>query len=234
MTDTPHVPWRTAGAPGGGPPAGLDYELLDRLSQHADWQVKVQVVSGRRCMVELQQGRADATVGLSHSPSRAAYLRYPLRDGRIDEARALRWDSYSLYHRANAPVQWDGKRLQLAPGAVVEALQGHSVAEDLRALGVPVREQGRSTEYAVHRLLHGEVAAAALQTSHVESLRETLPALQALVQAQPPLRLRPYFVVFSERFAKAHEAQLPALWKAFEAAAQFPAYQRAARSVGKR
>ncbi|WP_374660651.1 transporter substrate-binding domain-containing protein [Inhella sp.] len=231
MTDTPHEPWRSAGAPG-GPPQGLDYELLSRLAQRSGWQVKTQVVSGRRCLVELEQGRADATVGLSHSAARAAYLRYPMRHGQLDMNRVLRWDSYSLYHRANAPVQWDGKLLRLAPGEVVETLQGHSVADDLRALGVPVREQGRSTEYALHRLLHGEISVAALQTSHVDSLRERLPAIQALVRAQPPLRQRPYFVVFSARFAKDHGAELPALWAAFDAAARFPAYQRAAQQLG--
>jgi polar amino acid transport system substrate-binding protein len=227
MTDTPHEPWRYT--VDGRVPKGLDHELLNRFGQRSGWRVALQTVSGRRCLIELQQGRADATVGLSHNAERAAYVRYPMRGGRPDPALALRMDGYSLYHRPGFALQWDGQSLRLPPGSVVEVLSGQSVIGDLKRRGVEFVERGREAEHSLQRLVDGQAQIAALPTSRVEALRQRVPAYAALVQAEPALSVKPYFAVFAEGFAQAHEAELPALWRAFDEASRFPAYQQAAR-----
>lgn len=227
MTDTPHEPWRDA--VDARQQRGLDFELLDRFEQRAGWRVERQIVSGRRCQIELQEGRADATIGLSYNAERAAFLRFPLRKGEPDLDLALRLDGYSLYHRADFRLQWDGQRLVLPAGVAVEVLSGQSVTGTLRNLGVPTVERGREAEHSLQRLLKGETMVAALQTSRVEALRQRVPVYAALVRVEPALSVKPYFAVFSEAFARAHEAELPALWRAFDEASRFPAYQRAAR-----
>lgn len=233
MTDSPHAPWRLVQRERGAAPSGLDYELLNRFSTRSGWSVTLQPMSGRRCLVELQAGRSDATVGLSFSPERASYLRYPMQGSVPDDTLALRADSYSLYHLGDGAVQWDGQRLRLPPGAAVEALAGQSIAAELRQAGYPVAEQGRHAGQALQRVLDGKATAAALLTSEAEDQRRQQPALGALTRAEPPLSVKPYFVVFSRAFAQAHDAELPALWRAFDAAAQFPAYQQAAHRTGR-
>jgi hypothetical protein len=172
MTDTPHEPWRYT--VDGRVHKGLDHELLNRFGQRSGWRVALQTVSGRRCLIELQQGRADATVGLSHNAERAAYVRYPMRGGRPDPALALRMDGYSLYHRPGFALQWDGQSLRLPPGSVVEVLSGQSVIGDLKRRGVEFVERGREAEHSLQRLVDGQAQKAEI-LSRGAALHQALP-----------------------------------------------------------
>lgn len=212
MTDVPHAPWRMPAEDGLVSGAGLDFDLLKQFEQRSGWTVQRDLASGRRCMVELQLGRFDATVGLSYSEERAAYLRYPMRNQQPDARLALRQDSYSLYHRPGFALQWDGSQLRLPEGVSVDVQSGQSVARDLRQLGATVQERGRQAQQLLQWLKRGESQAVALQTSEAEALRARDPSLSRLVRVQPPLVVKPYFVVFSKRFAQSHEAELPGLW----------------------
>ena len=121
--------------PGQTQASGLDSQLIERFEQQSGWRVKRLPMASRRCLVELQMGRADATVGLSHTPERAAYLRYPMKGGQPDGALALRLDGYHLYHLADNGVQWDGSRLTLPPDGVLGSACG--------SLHRPAAAQGR-------------------------------------------------------------------------------------------
>ena len=226
MAEVEHAPWRLAEADGRVRDRGLDFQLIEEFRRLSGWRVQIQMRPGKRCLVELQQGSTDANVGLSHSPERETYLRYPPPAGKPDPALALRVDRYALYRRAGSAVQWDGHKLTLPGGAVATQL-GHSIAADLRTKGVAVDERARSTAAALELLLSGEVAAAALHQSDAEAVRRQRPEFAVLELISPPLAQKPYFVVFSQEFGRRHEAEMDALWRWFRAAAQTPAYRRA-------
>lgn len=231
MSEVPHYPWRVADLAGRVGERGLDFELLRAFEARGLRRVELQMVAGRRCLVELQAGRADATIGLSYSEERAQYVRYPMRKSRLDLGLALRTDSYSLYHRAGQRWSWDSGRLQGPTGARIAAQPGSAVTDWLRAGAHAVDDSERHAAPLLQRVLDGQVAAAALLRSEAEALRAANPALAALSRLEPPLLSRPYFVVFSKHFAERNEAELPRLWRAFAAAAQFPAYQQAVRAA---
>ncbi|MBB5204557.1 polar amino acid transport system substrate-binding protein [Inhella inkyongensis] len=227
MAEVEHAPWRIAEADGRVRDRGLDFQLIEEFRRLSGWRIQVQLRPGKRCLVELQQGSTDANVGLSHTEERALYLRYPPPAGKPDPALALRVDRYALYRRPGSAVHWNGQKLSLPGGAVATQL-GHAIAVDLRAMGVPVDERARNTAAALELLLAGEVAAAALHQSDAEAIRRQRPEFAALEMLSPPLAQKPYFVVFSQDFARRHEADLETLWRHFRAAAQLPAYRRAA------
>lgn len=231
MSEVPHYPWRVADLAGRVGERGLDFELLRAFEARRLRSVQLLMVAGRRCLVELQAGRADATIGLSHTEERAQYVRYPMRKGGLDLGLALRTDSYSLYHPAGQRWSWDGKRLQGPPGARIAAQPSSSVTDWLRAGGHAVDDGERRAAALLQRVLDGQVAAAALLRSEAEVLRAANPELALLSRLDPPLLSRPYFVVFSKHFAERNEAELPMLWRALAEAAQFPAYQQAVRAA---
>lgn len=232
ISDVPHAPWRVPQADGQLQGRGLDFELLREFERHSRWRVDLQVLSGRRRFVELQMGRADATVGLSHTPDRALYLRYPMLDGQPNPALALRTEAYWLYARPGAEVHWDGQQLRLPAGGKVAAQAGHSVVHWLREQGHPVEEGPRNADQVLQAVAGGAVPTAAVLAGEGEALRRTHPALAELRRIEPALVTRPYFVVFSSTFAQQHEAQLPQLWHQFAIAARRnPAYALAAREL---
>ena len=149
-------------------------------------------------------------------------------------ALALRTDAYGLYAKPGAAVQWDGQQLQLpAQRRAVAAQAGHSIVQHLRDRGIAVDERARSAEHAMSLVQRGELEAAALLVSEAETLRRLYPELAELKLLQPPLAVRHYYVAIASHFAKRHPAQLQPLWRAFERAAQFPAYQQAVREARK-
>lgn len=229
MTDVPHAPWRIAEDDGRVAGRGLDFELLRDFQRQSGWTVELQILSGRRCLVEVAAGRADANVGLSHTAERAQQFRFPMRGQEPDTQLALRQDAYSLYRRRDANVRWDGQRLTLDPGGAVLVQAGHSVGALLRDLGAPVTETERSAFMVLSKLKLGEVDAAAVFTSEGQALRQTHPQFASLEPMSPVLARKHYYVVFGEPFARQHEAELPGLWRAFQQAAKAPAYQSAVR-----
>ncbi|MFO1250312.1 MAG: hypothetical protein U1E77_04005 [Inhella sp.] len=229
MTDVPHAPWRLPDADGRVREAGLDFRLLREFERLGGWQVEVQLRPGKRCLLDLQHGMSDATVGLSHNSERADLFVYPLRQGQPDARLALRFDSYSLYRLPRTELHWDGLQLVLPKGGAILSQPGHTSSLFLRERGVAVDERLRSAEALLRAVLAGEAALAALHTTEAESLRAQHPELAGLVQVQPRLIQKPYFVVFSKAFAQRHPNQLGALWQQFQRAAQFPDYQRAAQ-----
>ncbi len=233
MTDVPHAPWRVAEDDGRVAGRGLDFDLLRDVERLSGWTVTLQVLSGRRCLVEVAAGRADATVGLSHTPERAQTFRFPMRgngpESGPDTSLALRQDAYTLYRLRGSGVQWNGQRLTVKPGGAVLVQSGHSVAALLRELGVPVSETERSAFMVLSKLRLGEVEAAAVFTSEGQVLRRSHPQFDVLEPMSPALARKHYYVVFGEPFARQHEADLPELWRAFHQASKAPAYQAAVR-----
>lgn len=230
MSDVAHQPWRVADDDGRVRGRGLDFELLQQFRQRSGRELQLMLHAGRRCLVELELGRADIGIGLSHTAERARYLRYPpLRQGEPDASLALRVDHYYLYQRAEGGWRWQGGRLQ--GSGVIGAQPGSSVAGWLRDKGLAPQEQDRLALQLMHKLVEGQLSGAALLGGEAEALRAQNPQLATLQRLLPALLRRHYFAVFSEHYAAAHEEELAGLWRHFAEAAQMPAYQRAARGA---
>ena len=229
MTDVPHAPWRVAESDGRVAGQGLDFDLLREFQRVSGWTVELQVLSGRRCLLEIAAGRADANVGLSHTPERAQSFRFPLRNGEPDASLSLRQDAYTLYRRRGSPVRWNGQQLKLAPGGAVLVQAGHSVAALLRDLGVPVIETERSAFMTLSKVKLGEADAAAVFTSEGQALVQAHPQFAELEAMSPVWARKHYCGVFGEPFARQNEAELQGLWRAFQQEAKAPANQSAVR-----
>ncbi|MBH9553271.1 substrate-binding periplasmic protein [Inhella gelatinilytica] len=233
MTDVSHAPWRLADPDGRVRDRGLDFDLIRAVAARSGWTVRVETRPGKRCLAELEAGYVDATVGLSYTPERERFLRYPMAGTGVDAQLALRTDRYRLYRLPRTPVRWDGVRLELPAGSKVGVTIGHAVAAQLRQLKADVDERARTTEMALRMVAAGEIAAAAAHQGEADALIATRPDLKGLERLPVPLEQRAYFVVFSKKFAQAHEAALPTLWGHFREASKTAAYQRAVQELSR-
>lgn len=233
MADVEHKPWRVADPDGRVRGRGFDFDLIRAVEQKTGWSFRVDAKPGKRCLQEMEAGYSDALVGLSYTPEREVYLRYPVKDGVLDDGLALRVDRYRLYRLQGAPVRWDGQRLELPSGGKVGVTIGHSVASKLQALRVEVDERSRSAEMALRLLKAGQLAAVALHQSEADALLAHRPDLKGIERLPVPLMERPYFVVFTKRFAQSRDADLKLLWQAFRDASRTAAYQQAVQELSR-
>lgn len=233
MTDAEHVPWRVAAPDGRMRDHGLDFELIRQVEKQTGQRFRVEIKPGKRCLLDLEAGYVDATVGLSYTPERERFLRFPTVGGALDTQQALRVDRYRLYRMPKTPVHWDGVRLEVPAGGKVGIALGHAVRDQLQKLQVPVDERARSAEMALRMLVAGELAAAALHQGEAEAVIARRPELKDVERMPIPVEQRAYFLVFSKRFAQSHPELMPPLWRAFREATKMDAYQQAVRELSR-
>ena len=213
---------------------GLEYDFLRLLASRSGLQFQWVQRPWRRCLLELQRGEHDAMMAMSYLPEREPLYRFPMREGRPDEARAIQRFSYYLYVAKGQPSPWDGQQWQLPAGTAVAVPMGYSIATVLRDQGVSVDDSQRGTEEVLGKLVSGQVAVAALPFDEVEGVLKREAAWRArLVRVEPALQTRHYFLVFSHAFANQHPALAERLWDEAVAVRDSAAYRRAVRAAGR-
>jgi len=159
---------------------GLEYDFLRLLASRSGLQFQWVQRPWRRCLLELQRGEHDAMMAMSYLPEREPLYRFPMREGRPDEARAIQRFSYYLYVAKGQPSPWDGQQWQLPAGTAVAVPMGYSIATVLRDQGVSVDDSQRGTEEVLGKLVSGQVAVAALPFDEVEGVLKREAATQVV------------------------------------------------------
>ncbi|MBH9552015.1 hypothetical protein [Inhella gelatinilytica] len=193
LNEQPHLPWRFPDADGRVRKDGLDFFVLDALSQRAAVPITVHLKPWKRCLAELKVGEQDFILGISHLPEREEFAVYPERQGRPDESLALRHERYHWYAMRALPIQWDGKQLSsVATEALVGVQTGYSIANAVRELGLKIDEGARTAESNLEKLVRGRVAVAALQSKEADRVLLARRDLSSHVQRlEPPCRNAP-------------------------------------------
>ena len=165
-----------------------------------------------RCLTELESGETDAIFSISFKPERLRIGVYPMKDGKDDRTYRIDTKSYSLYALRGSMVQWDGARLANVKTEVA-ALRGYAVVDDLRKLGVTVREVNNS-DSALKMLQAGRVDAFAQLTEVGDYTLKKSPAFGNVVKLNPPIVVRDYYLQVSHQFQARHPELTLAIWKA--------------------
>ncbi len=156
-----------------------------------------------RCLALLAAGQVDAIFNASYSESRAEYGVYPHTvDNKLDDTRRLTTISYSWYALKGSEKQIVDK---------VVAPQGYSINEQMRARGYTLYEAPQSSS-ALRMLQAGHVDRAALQTVTGDYLLANDRSLDNIVRLDPPLVIKPYFLLFSRHFYEQHPSLTEAIW----------------------
>lgn len=204
--DQTDFPWlRTDGT-------GYVYVLLDHVSKKLGLQINIVTRPWKRCLFELEHDMVDAVTDASFTIERQKIGAYPMRGDEPDASKRLFNSSYSLFRKIGSKVDWDGKAF--APSDVVVAAQtSFSIVKQLEQMGVRVDDSSKSAEAILLRLVHNEVALAALQTQEGSLLVSTHLDFRSSVERLPtPFGEKPYFLIFSKRFYKSSQGLANSIW----------------------
>ena len=215
-------PWRTLDG------KGLNIELIRMAAARAGVSIEFVTLPWKRCLSEMQDGSLQGVFAASFSPDRLSLGAYP--GGKVaDPALQLYVDGYVLVKRKQDAVQWDGKSISGAQGAV-GAQVGYSVANDLRRMGVPVDESSQTALELLQKLQLGRIGAAALGTSDAAKLLADTGkphALSASLEVLPvPLVQKAYYLMLSNQLVQDHPDVANRLWQNIGVARRSPQYQK--------
>lgn len=192
-------------------PPGITVDILRLVAERLDLELKLLRAPWERGLFMVEHGEADAIFHASFKPERLAIGVYPMANDLPDESRAIFFQNYSFYVRADSGVSWDGSELAGAERPV-GATTGYSVVADLEGLGLDV-ETERSAGINFRKLESGRIDAyAELQTMADAFLAENGGTVEGIVRLQPPIVEKAYYLMLSHQFYEAHPDIAEAIW----------------------
>ena len=208
---------------------GLSNRLVALAAERSGVKVRQIALPWKRCQTLVERGEIAGAFGASYNEERAAYATYPTTaEGRLDVARRLKTDGYTLYRRRGEGAGWDGRQFVNLAGPVGAQL-GYSVVSDLKKLGVEVEEGPTSTEANMRKLLAGRVQLVALLTQQGDDLLDNPEFLGQVEKVQPPLTDKPYFVIFGKGVFQRQRRAVEDFWKGLAAARESKEFRQAYR-----
>lgn len=196
------------------PRPGAAVELVLLLEQEVPGlKVELRRYPWKRCLSALEGGEVDGIFNASFKPERMQLGAYPWKDGGVDTTRRLTTITYALYSIRGNTMQWDGSSFGNHDG-VIGAPLGYSIVGDLKQLGVTV-EEASSSEQNLRKLLSDRVAMVALQDVTGDFLLARHPVeFQTVRKIDPPLDIKPYYLMISYQFKNRHPQLAEDIWNA--------------------
>ncbi|MBN3006549.1 polar amino acid transport system substrate-binding protein [Chromobacterium alkanivorans] len=219
--DMDSPPWRSQNGP------SLSLLMLKAAAQKTNIKLEIREMAWIRCLSEVQNNQIDGVFEISFKPDRLRIGVYPMKGDAPDPAMRMHLDGYSLYRLKGSKLEWDGQSLSHLDGAV-GAQTGFSVIAQLQALGAPVDDSSRNPEQNLNKLLARRIGALALPTLTGDSLLASNPLYKDRIEkVGPDLVAKPYYLIFSRRFADGHPKLTRQLWEAIAQTRESPDYRKA-------
>lgn len=204
---------------------GLNMILLELVAAKSRINLKLNAMPWKRCLAEIEAGRMDGGFAASYKGERAQYAVYPGVKDKLDVARRLHSNTYSLYRIKGSTINWDGNKFANLTGAI-GAQFGYSIADDLRKLGVNVDDGAKPSEANLQKLLVGRVQAVALLTLEADQLLSMDAKLASKIEKiKTPLVDKPYFVIFGKAFYSQNKKAVEDFWDMIETVRKSADYQ---------
>lgn len=204
---------------------GLNIVLLEMVAAKSKIDLKLESMTWKRCLAEIENGHVDGGFGASYKDERAQYAVYPTENGKLDSTRRIRNDTYSLYRIKGNTVDWDGKKFSNLAG-VVGAQSGYSIVGDLQKLGVETDDGARPCEVNMQKLIAGRIQAFAALTLEADQTLKTNREFAAKIEKiKTPLADKPYFVIFGKSYYNNNRKTVEDFWNMIGAVRNSAAYQ---------
>lgn len=222
-TPVPDRLWRDAGLPATEALRQRDALIL-RLVERELGERPMQLAQrpARRCELELRAGAFDGLMGLSETPARAAWARFPRSVGLSEDATSIERTRYAFFAAASSAWRWDGKAF--APRRPrIGLIQGFAGAQLLQGLGLPFDTTSANPAALLRMALADRFDVVLLPELMVAEVLRQDPALGRDIQRlDPPLGQRHYHLVLSPAFVAADPERARRLWRAAGEAARGP------------
>lgn len=192
-------------------PPGVTVDMLRLVAERLGIGLELLRAPWTRGLYMVETGRADAIFHSSFKVDRLPIGVYPMAGGEPDESRAIFFQKYAFYVRADSAVTWDGAGLQ-GLTRPVGATAGYSVIDNLVDLGLTV-EAERSQIINFRKLQEGRIDAyAELQTMADAYLAENGGPIAGIVRLEPAIVEKAYYLMLSHQFYDAHPDLAEAIW----------------------
>lgn len=219
--DAPSYPWLQENG------RGLSQIMMEMVADRLGIAIQTEALPWVRCMAEVKAGRLDGLYKVSYAPERMALGEFPLKHGQPDAALRMLTDSYHLYRARNGHLGWDGRHIAHADKGIA-AQTGFSIVAQLQQWGLRVDSSSRSAAVILRKVLLGRVDGAALQSRAADDAIAADPSLQGtLDKLEPPLAVKPYYLIFSHDFYQRQPALARRIWDAVAEVRASPAYAAA-------
>jgi polar amino acid transport system substrate-binding protein len=219
--DGAQPPWTNPDA------SGVDHDLLKLVGAQVGVTFTMQCMPWKRCLSQMQEDKVDGTLNASFKDERLAMGHYPMgADGKADPGRKLHDDSYSLYRAKGAALSWDGTAFQGLSGKL-GAQSGFSIIDMLKKLGAQVDDEAKDKGAILKKLAAGRIQGAALHTVGADQLLKAQAELGGTIEkVEPPLVVKPYYLMLSKGFVAKKPELAKAIWDAIAVVRESPAYQQ--------
>lgn len=202
----------------------LIVELLRLVGARLGVEFQFQRVPWQRGLLMVETGQADAIFASSYNEERARYGAYPMKDGRLDGARRIYLQSYSLFVRRGSDIRFTGEAIS-GLKAAVGVQGGFAVAAQLEKMGVALDVESSPRDNLL-KLMAGRIDAYAEIDTLAEAALRAEPDLAAGIEkVAPPLRITPYFLMMSKIYQQANPELVERIWDAIAEVRATSSYQ---------
>jgi polar amino acid transport system substrate-binding protein len=190
---------------------GIVVELLQEVTNRAGLNLRLVRYPWKRCMALMKAGRVDSIIA-SYRKERLGAVVYPMKDGVLDKRMRVASYGYFLYQKSDQPNYWDGEKFS-DPTITIGAPLGFSITAVLKEKGLNIVEAGATTGL-VEMLHHGRIQAFAGPGTVSDALiRNNRARYKDIIRVDAPLKVNPYFVVFSHQFYDARRRKAEEIWQ---------------------
>ena len=215
-----------------GEGAGIDWkkpgstlELLQLVARNLNIEFEFKRVPWKRGLVLIEHNQADGIFHSSYKKERLKIGVYPMQDNEPNPDKRLLNMSYVLYKLKESPLIWDGEKFDHLNGPIGATI-GFAVIDMLKEKGASVDESKR-TSHNMMKLLVGRLAAVAeLETMADAFLAGDPDKFKDVVKILPPLRTKPYYLMFSHEFVKKNPRLAEKIWDEIEKIRESPEFKR--------
>lgn len=206
-------------ARGEGPEVPADPGVIPALLKQAGADARLDLVLYRRpwkrCLLDLEQGRAEGVFPLIWTAEREQWAAFPrLATGELDPRRYLWEGVYSIFVRHGTTLQWDGERFSQIKNGVA-APSGYVAQQTLNRLGVQ-GPQHLEVEKGLWLVAMDRLDGYVIDRHIGEHLIRKYGLNDSLTTLPLPLMSSKWYLAFSRSFVSGHPDNAQALWNALE------------------
>jgi len=208
--DVELAPYQLGDGPGIPSKPGFMVELVQLVAKEMGLTLVLERAPQLRSFRRLQGGEIDAAFGYSFVPDRMPYARYPMKDGKPDEAARLYTQSYMFYRLKGSAFNWDGQTVSGLGEGTVGFNTAFSVGAELNRRGVK-SESAKTTEQNFQKLSMGRIQAYVTHELAADSYLRSHP-MHDVEKIAIPLETKAYYLVLSHQFVAQDPERAERLW----------------------
>lgn len=175
--------------------SGIYIDILTKASETLGYQIQIDAVPWKRCLLLTKTGEYDGIAGVSFQQSRAEFLSYPKEMNSPEKSKfQLSQVDYVIVTHARTKFSFSGDVQQL-PTPIRSPL-GFSIGKELQALGLDVDNAALSDDANLKKLLRDKNGSVILIREMAHLLANNNPDL--LIHPRP-LKSKSYFLAFSKK-----------------------------------